>query len=44
MYGMYCVVANWMARHFGGHDSRKLTGRIVFRRMSASFTFKRVTN
>jgi len=41
LQGINCVVANWMARHFGGQCSRKLTGRIIFIRMSASFTWQR---
>ena len=35
---MNCVVANCIARHFGGHSSMKLIGKIDLPRTSASFT------
>jgi hypothetical protein len=37
---MYCVVANWIARHFGGQWSKKLTGKMAFERISASLTLE----
>lgn len=38
-HSIYCVVANWIARHRGGHSSTNATGRINLPITSASFTF-----
>ena len=36
---MYCVVANCIAKHSGGHKSRKLIGMICFCLTSANFIY-----